>query len=147
MIAVFARSNHPHGFGYSHPSYPHPPYGLGAHGYSVIAVKCAGITQVKRVIEHIRDNGLDLPDTDDCRLIYPKGRPEKAYDRVVSSSYTMRWYSGGPADWDFLFCLPGNAVSWPKDVLPGYPADYPYHPSRGDNRFCQLYTAEKVLAS
>ncbi len=75
MIAVFARANHPRGYGFGGNA-----QGVGgAHGYIVIGVRCRNQKQLAQVIKHIQDEGCDLPDTG--RVIYPHGKPERPYDR------------------------------------------------------------------
>lgn len=137
MIAVFARANHPHGYGYSSPRDYSTP-GIGAHGYVVIGVRCRTRSQVDEVIKHVRDSGLDLPDTGQGRIIYTEGVPERRYERNVGSKGVIRWYSGGPSDWDYLFTVPGNKIEWE------HPSQGVYG-SRGDNRFCAVYDAKEVL--
>lgn len=136
MIAVFARSNHPHGFGYTCPGDPIVPYfTLGAHGYSIVAVKCNSIKQRDKVVLHICREGFDLPDGG--RKIYVD--EEKPKYRSIGTKGIMRWYSGGPGDWDYLFTVKGNALEWPSY----YTHDWQ---SRGDNRFVGIYDAKTVLS-
>lgn len=137
MIALFVRSNHPHGFGYSYPGQTNA-FGLGAHGYSVVGFVCRDRKQVERVIKHVMDNGIDLPDNG--RNIYPNGKPERPYDRTIGREGVQRWYSGGPGDWDHLFTVPGNKVDF------GMYANYMWG-SRGDNRFCMIYEAKQLLSN
>lgn len=132
MIALFARANHPLGYGYG----PWVSNGTGrAHGYVVVGVRCRNRTQLRAVVAHVRDAGLDLPD--EGRRIYPASQPEKPYQRTVWAEGVVRWYSGGPNDWDYLFMVPGNTVEWPA----------PNRYSRGDNRFVCVYEAKDVLDS
>lgn len=138
MIALFARSNHPQGYG----------FGGGAHGYVVVGVRCRTSAQRDRVVQHIANEGFDLPDAG--RTIYPDGVPEHRYARMIdmynncrtasTGEHILRWYSGGPGDWDYLFTVKGNAVefAWPTLVQYG---------SRGDNRFTLVYEAKEVLAA
>ena len=125
MIAVFARANHPPGYGY--------PDGR-AHGYSVVGVKCRGLAQVRRIIDHVARYGIDLPDTNDGRRIYP-GDDVPEY-RSVGAPDVTRWFSGGPHDWDYLFTVKGKRV----------PAHaFERNGNRGDNRFVAVYKARDLL--
>lgn len=147
MIAIFARANHPYGYGFG----SGPDNRGGAHGYIVIGVRCRSQKEVDRVIKHIQDEGLDLPD--EGRNIYPHGVPERRYDRKVNMYYNLpsntdtpviRWYSGGPYDWDYLFTVHGNKVDNPGSrETTGAQFD---SKSRGDNRFTWVYDADEVLA-
>jgi hypothetical protein len=137
MIALFARSNHPHGYGFSCNK-----EGVGsAHGYVVIGVRCRTAKERDRVVQLITSEGCDLPDSG--RIIYPNGKPDEPYNRTVRmhqldpDSPVIRWYSGGPFDWDYLFTFKGNDVTWPSN--------WTTYGSRGDNRFCMIYDAKDIL--
>lgn len=145
MIAIFARANHPHGFGYSapHGMAQWPTSGVGAHGYSVVGFRCRSKRQVDQVIEHVRTYGIDLPDSLTGRTTYYEDKlhgraPGNHHNTDIGQPGVVRWYSGGPDDWDYLFTVRGSSVDWewPMQAEQG---------SRGDNRWCMVYEASQLL--
>jgi hypothetical protein len=135
LIAVFARANHPVGYGYG-------PWNNGsgrAHGYVVIGVRCADQRQVQAVIDEIAKNGLDAPDRG--RQIFTDGRPKQRYQRSVWSDGVQRWYSGGPNDWDYLVTIAGERIAISDSDR------FNQSGSKGDNRFFSIYQADEVLST
>src|ERR1700738_4562800 len=107
LIVVFARSNHPYGYGYQDSSYGGWHDGRGrAHGYSVVGVRCRQRTQIPKVLKYVQENGINLPDEN--RGIYSRVESKKGWELGVGQ--TERWYSGGPTDWDYLFTVHGDLV-------------------------------------
>lgn len=124
MIAVFARADHPKGWGM--------PEGR-AHGYVTLFVRCEDDTELEDVRERLRRypgwSGVG-DDTDG----YWHGRLDPGYS----------WFGG---QFDFVGSLPCETVELPHALERGPGGDADRFLCVGDNRFIGFYEAAEVLAS
>jgi hypothetical protein len=123
-IVLFARANHPSGWGGMYAYSPGHNQALGAHGYVVIGVRCNSDEQVEAVKDHMMKKGLRIPD---------HGRVSRIKGPVDWKA--MEWYSGGPNNFDYLGTFEGDIID-----------DPPFWGSKGDNRFFSVYESVEVLA-
>lgn len=125
MIAVFARNEHPPGYGMAawpsdqEPSYAHPAH--RAHGYSVLLVDVADQAELEAVASKLMHEGLS---------------EEKAL------GHQWPWY-GGRFDHVATVHAPdgGVRVIYPQANFTGKPRI-----SKGDNRYVGVYKAAEILA-
>jgi hypothetical protein len=123
MIAVFARADHPRGYGFADGR---------AHGYSVVFVRCRNRREVAAVSKRMQDYnhpfyGLEAPDP---RQYY--GSP--AY------SHLSDWYGGR---FELLAVVPGMKID---HATYGGAITESRFMSRGDNRYSGIFEAAEVLA-
>lgn len=125
MIAVFARFNHPEGWGFPIYKEGTPPITGKAHGYVVIAVTYEGDEELKALKGKLMEypNGF-------------QGKPENG--NLYNEGYLGEWFGG---QFDYLFSVQGLGVQWPFEHVMG---DYQ---CRGDNRFVGMYDAKDILDS
>jgi hypothetical protein len=124
VIGVFARADHPQGYGYG----PWTPQGVGrAHGYVVLLVTCRDDDELALCEERLRDTR------------YP------FHGSIESGNYSEgrlgEWFGG-------TFDLIAKLNASEHSIVVG-----PWQPEpllllcKGDNRFVGQFTAEEVLRS
>lgn len=117
MIAVYARADHPKGYG----------FGDGrAHGYVVLFVRCKSRKEVEAVSKRLSQ--WNNP------FLGPQVEP------YYSNGRLGEWYGGL---FELLAVLPGNKI----DHLGYGMFPHGRFASRGDNRFTGVYEAEEVLSN
>lgn len=132
IMAMFARADHPAGYGVLNGTTTRFQNGEtktdtssvpGAHGYSVVVIKCRDINELFVVKEWFQYHHFDLPDNTSGKL--PVGRA--AY----------QWYGG---KFDFL-----GSIDCDNEYIFNNNGDMRSYNSYGDNRFFGIYRAEEVL--
>ncbi len=122
MIAVYARSDHPPGYGY-------PPRegeaGGRAHGYVVLLVTCEDQDELDRVTTRLANGWQGIT-------------AEQAQQHGYQGGQLSDWYGG---KFDLVAQIIGPSEAW---VGRGYSGRFA---SLGDNRFVGKYKAAEVLSA
>lgn len=137
MIAVFARANHPLGWGMPVPPSQGNAGGHGtAHGYVVLLVRCKKqqIAAITARMNDFRKRFEGIPKAEDSWGGYSEGQ-------------LGTWFGG---QFELIAVLPGNVVEiadfwYGKEKPPTVRAQRFW--CRGDNRFVGLFEADEVLSS
>lgn len=124
VIGVFARANHPQGYGHG----PWTPQGVGmAHGYVVLLVACRDDDVLALVEERLQDHRSPF-----------HGRFESG---AYNEGHLGEWFGG-----QFELIAKVNAPEHSIVVGPWQPEPL-LMLCKGDNRFIGQFTAEEVLRS
>lgn len=125
MIAVFARINHPEGWGFPVYKEGSPPTSATAHGYVVVAVRYTK----EETLEAVKSKLMKYPNGFEGIV--------KEKNNLYGEGFLGTWFGG---QFDYLFSVPdADEVLWPGVHVGGQ------YQCRGDNRFVGLYDANEIL--